>query len=417
MQPPGLRLSPGSRGRSQKIGLVPGPAQNSGVQLSCIIGEVRCFEIDPVRAATEKHPMKTGIIGLPQVGKTSLFKILTKAKLEDRGYSNPREAHIGVARVPDQRLDKLSALYSPRKTTYATVDYVDVAAIGQEALKETAFLASLRQVDALIHVLRAFDDDSIPHVGPIDPLRDVKSVEFDLMVSDLTQVEKRLERVEKDLKKGRTGELEREKDLLIRSKAALEQEQPLRELEMTPEEKKLIKGFMFLSQKPVLYVVNIGESTRLGADLDQAVSRFKLEEPAGRPNAGATAICGKVEAELAEMDEAEAAEFLSSYGLKDSGLTRLIRKSYELLGLISFFTAGEDECRAWTVPAGSKAPQAAGAIHSDLEHHFIRAETIRWDTLLTAGSEAAARAQGTLRLEGKEYVVQDGDVLHIRHSG
>jgi len=361
--------------------------------------------------------MKTGIIGLPQVGKTSLFKILTKAKLEDRGYSNPREAHIGVAKVPDDRLDKLSALYSPKKTTHATVEYVDVAAIGQEALKETAFLTSLRNVDALIHVLRAFEDDSIPHVGPIDPMRDVKNVEFDLMISDLGQVEKRLERVEKDLRKMRSAELEHEQALLIRSKAALEQEQPLRELEMTPEEKKLFKGFMFLSQKPVLYAVNIGESTTLGTDLDNAVERYKLTDVSRRPNAGATAICGKVEAELAEMDETEAADFLASYGLHESGLVRLIRKSYELLGLISFFTAGEDECRAWTVPAGSKAPQAAGAIHSDLEKHFIRAETIRWDSLLTAGSEAAARSQGTLRLEGKEYVVHDGDVMHIRHSG
>ncbi|HLI04084.1 MAG TPA: redox-regulated ATPase YchF [Terracidiphilus sp.] len=361
--------------------------------------------------------MKTGIIGLPQVGKSSLFKILTRARVEEHGYSNPREAHIGVARVPDERLDKLSALYSPRKTTYATVDYVDVAAIGQEALKETAFLANLRNVDALIHVLRAFENDAVPHVGPIDPLRDVKNVEFDLMVSDLTQIEKRLERLEKDLKKMRTSDLEREQALLLRSKEALEKEQPLRELEMSADEKKLIKGFMFLSQKPILYVLNISESSTLGKDLDAAVARFGLEEAAKRPNAGATAICGKVEAELAEMDDAEAADFLDSYGLKESGLVRLIRKSYELLGLISFFTAGEDECRAWTVPSGAKAPQAAGAIHTDLERHFIRAETIRWDQLLDAGSEAAARSRGTLRLEGKEYVVQDGDVLHIRHSG
>jgi GTP-binding protein YchF len=359
--------------------------------------------------------MKTGIIGLPQVGKTSLFKILTKARLEERGHS--RQEHIGVARVPDERLEKLSALYSPKKTTFASVEFVDVAAIGQEALKETAFLASLRQVDALIHVLRAFEDESIPHVGPIDPLRDIKNVEFDLMVSDLTQIEKRLERLEKDLRKGRTSELEREQALLLRSKESLEKELPLRELDMTNEEKKLIKGFMFLSQKPILYALNIGESTTLGADLDAAVSRFKLDEVAHRSNAGATAICGKVEAELAEMDDEEAAEFLGSYGLHESGLVRLIRKSYELLGLISFFTAGEDECRAWTVPVGSKAPQAAGAIHSDLEHHFIRAETIRWDNLLAAGSEAAARSKGTLRLEGKEYIVQDGDVMHIRHSG
>jgi len=266
-------------------------------------------------------------------------------------------------------------------------------------------------------VLRAFEEESIPHVGPIDPLRDIKNVEFDLMVSDLTQIEKRLERVEKDLKKMRTVELEREHALLVRSKEALEKEQPLRELEMTPEEKKLIKGFMFLSQKPILYALNIGESATLGADLEAAVGRFKLDEVAHRPNAGATAICGKVEAELAEMDDDEAAEFLGSYGLTESGLARLIRKSYELLGLISFFTAGDDECRAWTVPLGSKAPQAAGAIHTDLEHHFIRAETIRWDALLAAGSEAAARAKGTLRLEGKEYIVRDGDVLNIRHSG
>jgi GTP-binding protein YchF len=359
--------------------------------------------------------MKTGIIGLPQVGKTSLFKILTKAKLEERGHS--RQEHIGVARVPDERLDKLSDLYQPKKTTYATVEFVDVAAIGQEALKETAFLTSLRNVDALIHVLRAFEEDSIPHVGSLDPLRDIKSVEFDLMISDLTQVEKRLERLEKDLKKGRTGELEREQALLLRSKEALEKEQPLRELEMSAEEKKLIRGFTFLSQKPILYVLNIGESTTLGDDLESAVARFKLDDVAHRPNAGATAICGKVEAELAEMDDEEAAEFLGSYGLRESGLVRLIRKSYELQGLISFFTAGEDECRAWTIPVGSKAPQAAGAIHSDLEHHFIRAETIRWDTLLEAGSEAAARAKGTLRLEGKEYIAQDGDVMHIRHSG
>ena len=361
--------------------------------------------------------MKTGIIGLPQVGKTSLFKILTKLRLDEHAYSNPRDAHLGVARVPDERLDKLSALYSPKKTTYATVEYVDVAAIGQEALKETSFLANLRNVDALIHVLRTFENDAVPHVGEIDPLRDVKSVEIDMMISDLGQIEKRIERVEKDMKKGKTTELEHEHALLLRSKESIEREQPLRELEMTPEEKKLIKGFMFLSQKPILYVLNINESATLGDDLDAAVKKYKLEEIAAKPNAGAAAICGRVEAELAEMDDDEAEEFLSSYGLHESGLVRLIRKSYELLGLISFFTAGEDECRAWTIPAGAKAPQGAGAIHTDLEHHFIRAETIRWDALLEAGSEAAARSKGTLRLEGKEYVVQDGDVMHIRHSG
>jgi len=297
------------------------------------------------------------------------------------------------------------------------VEYADVGAIGQEALKEPSLLASLRNVDALIHVLRVFDDPSVPLTGPIDPLKEIQDVEFDLMLSDLTQIEKRMERLEKDLKKGRTPELEAEQALLLRAKPHLEAEQPLRAMEMTADEKKLIRGYMFLSQKPVLYVLNISESTTLGTDLEAAVDKYGLAAIATRPGTGATAICGKVEAELAEMPDEEAEEFLSSYGLGESGLRRLIRKSYELLGLISFFTVGEDECRAWTIPVNSRAQAAAGAIHSDLEKHFIRAETIHWDTLLAAGSEAVARSHGTLRLEGKDYIVQDGDVMHIRHSG
>jgi len=360
--------------------------------------------------------MKTGIIGLPQVGKTALFKILTKAHVAERGH-NPREAHLGIAKVPDGRLDKLSALYNPKKLIHATVEYSDVAAIGQEALKESAYANNLRTVDALIHVLRAFDDPSIPHVGEVDPLRDAKNVDFDLVVNDLGQIEKRLERLEKDLKKMKTPELEREFDLLKRARVHLESERPLREMEMSAEDRKRIRGFMFLSQKPILYALNVNESTSLGGDLDQAPAKYKLIEYASRPNAGVTAICGKVEAELAEMPDEEAGEFLASYGLSESGLVRLIRKSYQLLGLISFFTVGEDECRAWTIERGSRAQAAAGAIHSDLEKHFIRAETIHWDQLLDAGSEANARSRGTLRLEGKDYIVQDGDVIHIRHSG
>ena len=360
--------------------------------------------------------MKTGIIGLPQVGKTSLFRILTKAHLSAQA-SNPREAHIGVAKVPDDRLDRLAALYSPKKLTHTSVEYVDVGAIGQDALKETAYIGHLRQVDALAHVVRVFEDPAVPLVAEIDPLRDIKNVEFDLMVSDLGQIEKRLERLEKDLKKMKTPELEKEFELLKRANAHLGAEKPLREMEMTPEDKKRLRGFMFLSEKPIFYVLNIGESTELGKELDEAVSKYNLTEIAARPNAAATAICGKVEAELAEMSDADAAEFLSSYGLTESGLVRLIRTTYKLMGLISFFTAGEDECRAWQVPARSRAQEAAGAIHSDLEKHFIRAETIRWDQLLEAGSEANARAKGTLRLEGKDYIVQDGDVMHIRHSG
>src|SRR5579884_406310 len=279
--------------------------------------------------------MKTGIIGLPQVGKTSLFRILTKAHLSEQAYANPREAHVGVAKVPDDRLDRLAAQYNPKKLTHASIEYVDVGAIGQEALKESAYLGNLRIVDALAHVVCAFDDPAIPHVGEIDPLRDIKNVEFDLMVSDLGQIEKRLERLEKDLKKMRSPELERENDLLLRAKAHLESERPLREMEMTPEDKKRIRGFMFLSEKPILYVLNVSESSQLGKELEEAVERYKLTEGASRPNAGATAICGKVEAELAEMSDEDAAEFLSSYGLKESGLVRLVRTTYQLLGLIS----------------------------------------------------------------------------------
>src|SRR6266705_429718 len=228
--------------------------------------------------------MKTGIVGLPQVGKTSLFRILTKAHLSP-AHANPREAHIGVAKVPDDRLDRMAALYNPEKLTHTSVEYVDVGAIGQDALKETAYIGHLRQVDALAHVVRVFEDPAIPLVAEIDPLRDIKNVEFDLMVSDLGQIEKRLERLEKDLKKMKTPELERENELLIKAKAHLGSEKPLREMEMTPEDKKRLRGFMFLSEKPIFYVLNIGESTELGRELDEAVSKYKLTESAARPNA------------------------------------------------------------------------------------------------------------------------------------
>jgi len=368
--------------------------------------------------------MKTGIIGLSQVGKTSLFKILTKAHLTE--HAGAREAHVGVAKVPDDRLDRLAALYNPRKLIHAAVEYVDVAAMPARSSKaeakagaglSDAIVANIRTVDALAHVVRAFVEPAIPHVGEINPLRDIQNVDFDLMVSDLGQLEKRLERLTKDLKKQKAPELEKEFELLQKAKAWLESERPLREMEMSAEDRKRIRGFMFLSEKPVLHVLNVSESADLGKDLEHTVEKHGLASIASRRNTATTAVCGKVEAELAEMADADAQEFLASYGLKESGLTRLIRTTYELLGLISFFTVGEDECRAWTVERGTRAVNAAGVIHTDLEKHFIRAETIAWDHLLEAGSEANARARGTLRLEGKDYVVKDGDVLHIRHSG
>ena len=374
--------------------------------------------------------MKTGIIGLPQVGKTSLFRMLTKTRAE-RAVSNPREAHVGIAQVPDDRLDRLAALFDPKKLVHATIEYSDVAAMPMRKSKVAAteaaaeknpgisdtLAASIRSVDSLGHVLRTFDDSAVPHVGEIDPIRDIQNVEFDLLVSDLTQVEKRLERLEKDLKKMRSAELEKENELLLRARKHLEAERPLREMEMSADDKKRVRGFMFLSEKPMLYVLNINESPELGQALERAPAAFKVTEIASRPNTAAIAVCAKVEAELAEMSDEDAAEFLASYGLKESGLVRLIRKTYELLGLISFFTVGEDECRAWTIERSTRAQDAAGANHTDLQIHFIRAEVIHWDQLLDAGSEANARSRGTLRLEGKDYIVKDGDVMHIRHSG
>jgi hypothetical protein len=360
--------------------------------------------------------MKSGIIGLPQVGKTALFTILTRQQVT-AAHANPRETHLGIATVPDSRLDKLADMYQPRKLIHATIEYADVAAMSQEALKEATLLNTLRTVDSLTHVVRTFEDPAIPHVGNIDPLRDIRNVEFDLMISDLGQIEKRLERLEKDLKRMKSIDLEREHELLVAARKHLETERPLREMEISADDKKRIRGFMFLSEKPILYVLNLGESPRLGSDLASAAERYGLEKMGSRANAAVTAVCGKVEAELAEISDSEAADFLASYGLEESGLVRLIRKTYELLGLISFFTVGEDECRAWTIHRGMRAVEAAGAIHTDLEKHFIRAETIRWDQLLEAGSEANARAKGILRLEGKDYVVKDGDVVHIRHSG
>src|SRR5271166_5749757 len=226
--------------------------------------------------------MKTGIIGLPQVGKTSLFVMLTKQSVAQRTHGGPREAHLGVTKVPDDRLDRLSALYNPKKLVHASVEYADVAALSKEALNETAFAANLRNVDSLAHVVRAFEDDSIPHAGPIDPLRDIKNIDFDLVINDLGQVEKRLERVEKDLKKMKSAEIEHE--LLKRVKVHLETERPLREMEMTPEDKKRVRGFMFLSEKPMLYVLNIGESATLGKDLEEAVTKYGVAEVAARPN-------------------------------------------------------------------------------------------------------------------------------------
>jgi len=358
--------------------------------------------------------MRTGIIGLPQVGKTSLFKILTHAHLDPKAAH--QAVHVGVARVPDPRLDKLAALYKPKKTTHAHVEYVDVGGLVKDRVKDSAFLSQIREVEALAHVVRLFDDPALPHpAGSIDPLRDIEGVELELMLSDLEQISRRIERVQKDLKKKKETALEHELALLHRCQAAIEKEQPLRQLEFHPEERKILTSFMFLSWKPMLYVVNLGDAEI--SEMDQVVEKHNLAPLAHKPGTALVAVCGKVEAELADLDDAEAAELMAAYGLKEPGLDRLIHATYRLLGLISFFTCGDPECRAWMIERGTKAVGAAGAIHTDIERGFIKAEVVRWDHLLEAGSLAAARERGWLKLEGKEYVVEEGDVILFRHSG
>jgi GTP-binding protein YchF len=356
--------------------------------------------------------MQTGIIGLPQVGKTTLFRILTKAHVDPA--KGGQETRVGVAKVPEPRLAELAKLYNPKKITYATVQYVDLGGMQKERMRES--LASLREVDAIAHVIRVFDDPSVPHAeGTIDPLRDATNLELELIFSDLEQIDKRLERLEKDLKKKADKGFELEKTVLEKCKAHLEAEKPLRELELTAEERKPIGGFLFLSQRPMLFVLNLGDDE--AGELETAVERHKLGALQGRTNTAVVAVCGRLEAELAEMNDAEAAELLASYGLKEPGLNRLIRATYDLMGLTSFFTAGEPEVRAWTIHKNTNAVKAAGAIHSDIEKGFIRAEVVRWNDLLAAGSLGAAREKAQVRLEGKEYIVQEGDVILFRHSG
>ena len=358
--------------------------------------------------------MQTGIIGLPLAGKTSLFRVLTKARVEAR--TAPNQAHVGIARVPDERVAKLAEVFKPKKITYATIEYVDIGGIQKDREKNKASLVPLREADALAHVVRLFESPAVPHeAGSIDALRDIVSVDIELILHDLEQAAKRIERIEKDLKKKKDPLLESELHLLNRCREALEAEKPLRELELKPDEQKMLTGFMFLTRKPMLYVLNLGDEEAM--ETGRAVQKHRLETLALKPQSAVVPFCGKIEAELAELDDAEAAEMMRAYGLAESGRDRLIQATYSLLGLISFLTCGEPECRAWTIRRGMTAQEAAGAIHSDIQKNFIKADVVNWQELLKAGSFAAAREKGQVRLEGKEYVVQDGDVILFRHSG
>lgn len=323
--------------------------------------------------------------------------------------------HVGMASVPDPRLSAISAIFRPKKTTPAQIEFVDLAGIVKGEAKDSTYLAQLRNMDALAHVLRAFRDPSVLHMdGEVNPQRDLEVFELELVLADLALVEGRRERVVRDLKKARSPELVREAALLEKMHPWLEGGHPLREFEFAPEEERIVRGFTLLSQKPMLIVLNLDEEDTHRQE--QTVNALGLKRFLDRPKTVLVAVCAKIEAEIAELGPEEADAFLKELGFSEPGLNRLITQMYSLLDLVSFLTAGDPEVRAWPVPRGSLAPKAAGAIHSDFEKGFIRAEVVDWRQLLECGSFAAAREKGWLRSEGKDYVVQDGDVITFRFN-
>jgi GTP-binding protein YchF len=360
--------------------------------------------------------LRAGLIGFPSSGKTSLFQLVTSAREAPRAGGRS-EANVGVSRVPDERLDRLTALFNPRKRVPATVEFADIAGVGGARIGAQALLdvAPFRNADALLHVVRMFRDPAVPHpAGSVDPARDVRAMEDELILADLGVVERRLERLERDLKKGNSAELRREQEILHRCREALEAGRSLRALELAGHDAKLLRGFQFLSAKPLLLVLNLDEADL--AKADAAVRIAGLESFMSGAATRAVPICAKIELEIAQLDAPDASAFMADLGLRESGLDRVIRASYDLLGYISFFTVGEDECRAWSIPRDTQAVLAAGEIHSDISRGFIRAEVVRYEHLLARGTLAACRDHGELRLEGKEYVVLDGDVINFRHA-
>ncbi|MFP4320885.1 MAG: redox-regulated ATPase YchF [Anaerolineales bacterium] len=355
--------------------------------------------------------MRIGIIGLPNSSKTTVFNALTGSDRPTEAVSSGKlEVHTEVVPVPDERIDQLSALYQPKKTVYATVTYSDFGGVDKGFGESGQLRNEMSQVEAFVHVVRAFEDDMVPHPHEtIDPVRDVEIVDQEFMLSDLIAVEKRLERLQDETRKGKKDErprIEAEMALMEQLKDALENETPLRDIQLEEEQAKQLRGFGFLSQKPILIVFNTGDT------LKPAESILQYDHQ----HSAIMSLQGQLEAEIAQLSGEDRQMFLDEYDIAEPIATRAIQKSYELLRLQSFFTVGKDEVRAWSVRIGATAPEAAGVIHSDLQKGFIRAEVMRYEDLLELGSEQALKEAGKMRLEGKTYIVQDGDIMHVRHS-